>query len=405
MPRAIPSVPCRVFRSVAQIFTLRARRTMQRDCRQHILSRCGRLLTNGGVSMDNQNQADAGGQAGAQGQGLPQGAPAGWAELGAQVGAQLAVLREKRGMSVEDVSARLKVSVQKLKRLEAGEWDALPEMPFIQGVVRSYARMVGGDPEPMIESLRRVGGTPQAAIEIPQPQSGQPSIPKSPVRFRSPVAASQAKWPWALAALVVIAGAAWYFGNAHKAGRGATEPAELASGASAQGATEAAEPASQPVVADANGTPPGADGTNSANNGNTEGTVNNASASAAAAGPGLIAAVDPTHVVAGLASAATAPAVTATPPADVKASSAGAPGNGKIALRLKADSWVEVRSKDGKVLFSQLMRAGAEQEITGDAPLKVVVGNVAGVESLEFNGQPVEIKSRNAGNVARLTLQ
>jgi len=356
--------------------------------------------------MDNQNQADAGGQAGAESQGLPQGAAAGWAELGAQVGAQLAALREKRGMSIEDVSARLKVSVQKLKRLEAGEWSVLPEMPFIQGVVRSYARMLGADPEPMIEPLRRFGRA--APIDIPQPQTGQPSIPKSPVRFRSPVAASQAKWPWALAALVVIAGAAWYFGNAHKPGRGSIEPAELASAASAQGALDAAEPASQPVVADANGTPPGADGATGANNGNTEGTVNNASASAAVAGPGLIAAADPTHVVAGLAraSAAGAPVVT-TPvaPADGKASSVGAPGNGKIALRLKADSWVEVRSKDGKVLFSQLVRAGAEQEITGDAPLKVVVGNVAGVESLEFNGQPVEIKSRNAGNVARLTLQ
>ncbi|MCE4059063.1 DUF4115 domain-containing protein [Pandoraea sputorum] len=362
--------------------------------------------------MDNQNQADAGGQTGAQGQGLPQGAPAGWAELGAQVGAQLAALREKRGMSIEDVSARLKVSVQKLKRLEAGEWDALPEMPFIQGVVRSYARMVGGDPEPMIESLRRVSGTAAAPIDIPQPQSGQPSIPQSPVRFRSPVAASQAKWPWALAALVVIAGAAWYFGNAHKAGRGSIEAADLASGASAQGAADAAEPASQPVVADANGTPPGAEGgaatnvVNAANNGNTESTVNSASASAAAAGPGLIAAVDPTHVVAGIASAAAATSVAApAAPVETKASSAGTPGNGKIALHLKADSWVEVRSKDGKVLFSQLMRAGAEQEITGDAPLKIVVGNVAGVESLEFNGQPVEIKSRNAGNVARLTLQ
>jgi cytoskeleton protein RodZ len=355
--------------------------------------------------MDNQNQADAGGQAEAQGQGLPQGPAAGLAALGAPVGAQLAALREKRGMSIEDVSARLKVSVQKLKRLEAGEWDALPGIPFIQGVVRSYARMLGGDPEPMIEPLRRYGRTPP--IEIPQPQSGQPSIPKSPVRFRSPVAASQAKWPWALAALVVIAGAAWYFGNNHKAGRGATEPAELASAASAQGATDAAEPASQPVVADANGTPPGADGaTNAANGGSADNAANSTSASAAAAaGPGLIAAADPTHVVEGLASAATAASAPASVPVAASAAVAGAPGNGKIALRLKADSWVEVRSKSGKVLFSQLMRAGAEQEITGDAPLKIVVGNVAGVESLEFNGQPVEIKSRNAGNVARLTLQ
>ncbi|MBN4665070.1 DUF4115 domain-containing protein [Pandoraea nosoerga] len=352
--------------------------------------------------MDNQNQADAGGQAEAQGQGQSQGPAAGLAELGAPVGAQLAALREKRGMSIEDVSARLKVSVQKLQRLEAGEWDALPGIPFIQGVVRSYARMLGGDPEPMIEPLRRYGRTPP--IEIPQPQSGQPSIPKSPVRFRSPVAASQAKWPWALAALVVIAGAAWYFGNNHKAGRGATEPADLASAASTQGATDAAEPASQPVVADANGTPPGADGAANANA--ADNAANNASASAAApSGPGLIAAADPTHVVAGLASAATAASMPASAPAAASAAVAGTPGNGKIALRLKADSWIEVRSKSGKVLFSQLMRAGAEQEITGDAPLRIVVGNVAGVESLEFNGQPVEIKSRNAGNVARLTLQ
>ncbi|VVD90519.1 helix-turn-helix domain-containing protein [Pandoraea terrigena] len=343
--------------------------------------------------MDNQNQAEAGGQAEAQGQGASQGAAAGWAELGAQVGAQLAALREKRGMSIEDVSARLKISVQKLKRLESGEWEALPEIPFILGVVRSYARMLGADPEPMVEPLRSFGRA--APVDIPQPPVGQPSIPKSPVRFRSPVAASQAKWPWALVALVVIAGAAWYFGNAHKSGRGSAEPAELASIASAPGA----EPASQPVVADANGTPPGAEG---ANNGNTESTVNSASDSAAA-GPGLIAAADPTHMVAGLAGASSPSATTA--PAAASAASAGAPGTGKIALRLKADSWVEVRSKDGKVLFSQLMRAGTAQEITGDAPLKIVVGNVAGVESLEFNGQPVEIKSRNAGNVARLTLQ
>lgn len=343
--------------------------------------------------MDNQNQAEAGGQAEAQGPGASQGAAAGWAELGAQVGAQLAALREKRGMSIEDVSARLKISVQKLKRLETGEWEALPEIPFILGVVRSYARMLGADPEPMVEPLRSFGRA--AAVDVPQAPVGQPSIPKSPVRFRSPVAASQAKWPWALVALVVIAGAAWYFGNAHKSGRGSAEPAELASAVSAQ----AAEPASQPVVADANGTPPGAE---SANTGNAESTVDSASDSAAA-GPGLIAAADPTHVVAGLAGASSPSATAASTPAS--AASAVAPGTGKISLRLKSDSWVEVRSKGGKVLFSQLMRAGTAQEITGDAPLKIVVGNVAGVESLEFNGQPVEIKSRNAGNVARLTLQ
>lgn len=373
-----------------------------------------RLFTNGGVSMDNQSRDEQASQDSA----VPQQAetaqpinatPAAFAAMAGEIGAQLVALREKRGMSIEDVSARLKVSAQKLQRLESGQWDSLPEMPFVQGVVRGYARMMGADPEPLVEPLRRFGRASQ--IEIPQPHSSAPSIPKSPVRFRSPVATQQAKWPWALAALIVIAGAAWYFGGGHKTSRGSADVADLASAPSADAA---AEPASQPVVADADATPPGADASNTSNTTTTSSTTpvaplatatvaSAAAAQSATVGAGLIAAVDPTHVVAALASSpvAAAPA----PQAPASAPSASAAGNGKIALRLKSDSWVEVRQKDGKVVFSQLLRAGSTQEISGDAPLKVVVGNVAGVESLQFNGQPVEIKSRNAGNVARLTLQ
>jgi cytoskeleton protein RodZ len=62
--------------------------------------------------------------------------------LGA-VGARLAQLRQAKGWSVEDVSARLKVAVPKLRELEAGDISHLPDATFAMGVVRAYAKLLG----------------------------------------------------------------------------------------------------------------------------------------------------------------------------------------------------------------------------------------------------------------------
>ena len=64
-----------------------------------------------------------------------------------EVGARLAQLRGQRGMSLEDVSARLKVAVVKLKALEGGDLSRLKDVTFALGVVRSYAKILGADPE------------------------------------------------------------------------------------------------------------------------------------------------------------------------------------------------------------------------------------------------------------------
>ncbi|HEX7936072.1 MAG TPA: DUF4115 domain-containing protein, partial [Paraburkholderia sp.] len=64
------------------------------------------------------------------------------------------------------------------------------------------------------------------------------------------------------------------------------------------------------------------------------------------------------------------------------------------------------RGKDGKEVFSGLVHAGDSKEVTGEAPLKVTVGNKAGLESLTLNGQPVDASKYSAakGNVARFAL-
>ena len=76
-------------------------------------------------------------------------------------GARLAQLREAKGWAIEDVSARLKVAVSKLRELEAGDISHLPDNTFALGVVRAYAKLLGADPAPC---ARVEGAEPPDAV-------------------------------------------------------------------------------------------------------------------------------------------------------------------------------------------------------------------------------------------------
>ncbi|MHA7458716.1 DUF4115 domain-containing protein, partial [Burkholderia pseudomallei] len=83
-----------------------------------------------------------------------------------------------------------------------------------------------------------------------------------------------------------------------------------------------------------------------------------------------------------------------------------APGQSVVALKVAQDCWFSVRDKNGKELFSALVRAGETRQVAGDAPLKVTIGNKAGLESVAFDGKPVDPAkySTARGNVARFAL-
>ena len=55
--------------------------------------------------------------------------------------------REKRSLSIEEVSERLKIPASHLKTLEAGDIDRLPGLAFARGYIRTYGRFLGLDTE------------------------------------------------------------------------------------------------------------------------------------------------------------------------------------------------------------------------------------------------------------------
>ncbi|EMN5133512.1 helix-turn-helix domain-containing protein [Burkholderia contaminans] len=323
-------------------------------------------------------------------------APAGLESLAA-VGSRLAQLRETRGWTVDDVSARLKVAPQKLRALEAGDISHLPGVTFALGVVRSYAKMLGVDPEPFAQALRRERGVPE--VDLSMPASSGTDLPRG--RVSIPLGGSSRHHPWlwgtGVVVVAVVAVLMWHTGGDSSSllARFKSGDAEHASAASAPAASsssgeEAASSVASAVVANDVPAP--------------------AVASAAPAPAIASAAPAPAPVAPVVTAAASQPALaTAAASAAVPAQPASvvvAAGQSMIELKVKQDSWFSVRDKNGKELFSGLVHGGEAKQVAGDGPFKVTIGNKAGLDAIAFDGKPVDPAKYSAarGNVARFTL-
>ncbi len=61
-------------------------------------------------------------------------------------GERLRRAREEQGLSQDEVSKHLRLSLSYLRALEEDDYDRLPEPPFIKGYLRNYARFLGLPP-------------------------------------------------------------------------------------------------------------------------------------------------------------------------------------------------------------------------------------------------------------------
>ena len=76
----------------------------------------------------------------------------------------------------------------------------------------------------------------------------------------------------------------------------------------------------------------------------------------------------------------------------------------RLKLDLTNDSWVEVYDSRGERLFYDVASAGSVQSVAGRGPLRVVLGNAAGV-TVEVDGQSREIPANAAdGEGARFVV-
>ena len=89
----------------------------------------------------------------------------------ADFGRKLSEARERRGLSLRQISNSTKISMLTLEALERNDIRRLPGGIFGRGVVRSYALEVGLDPESLIEEF--MGQFPHDSVTAGHPTTTQ----------------------------------------------------------------------------------------------------------------------------------------------------------------------------------------------------------------------------------------
>jgi cytoskeleton protein RodZ len=75
----------------------------------------------------------------------------------------------------------------------------------------------------------------------------------------------------------------------------------------------------------------------------------------------------------------------------------------QLTLKFSADSWAEVYDATGQRLFYDVGAASSAHTVKGTAPMRVVLGNGAGV-ALEFNGRAAQVPAASADGSVRFII-
>ncbi len=82
------------------------------------------------------------------------------------LGETLAAKRGERGLTIQQAAAATRIQADYLKALETGDLQRLPAPVFAKGYLRTYARYLGLDPEPLVALLHTPAGDPQRLLSI-----------------------------------------------------------------------------------------------------------------------------------------------------------------------------------------------------------------------------------------------
>jgi cytoskeletal protein RodZ len=122
------------------------------------------------------------------------------------VGVMLQQLREQRGLSVSDVSRRLKYSEAQLCLLEQAQFDQLPKAAALRGMVRNYARYLKVDEHAVLAVLDKQAGTAPRP-PVPRKIKGSWAGADTPLYAEEP---RQRAWGWGLIIALLLFVAAFY---------------------------------------------------------------------------------------------------------------------------------------------------------------------------------------------------
>lgn len=285
-------------------------------------------------------------------------------------GTQLAARRQELGLSIEQVASQLNLASRQIQAIETDNYAALPGMASVRGFIRAYAKLLKVEPAPLLLLIANETIGPSGALPLGPPLSTTPfsdnrlssmsrySLPSKPVMIVL------------LIALLVATLIGWHLelipglpqsmtsklgkGLTFLSASGASAPETVSVGAADTPYTTSAGMATEPIIAS-------------------------------------IAVQAATPVPSG---ALAAPA----------AGDAAINAKDMLVLKMREDSWVEIKRPDDSMLISRVAKAGTTEAFKVKESLLLTVGNASGVDAT-LRGKSMQLESDAKSNVARIILK
>jgi cytoskeleton protein RodZ len=322
-------------------------------------------------------------------------------------------------MTVEQVANQLNLAPRQIQALEADNYGALPGLASVRGFIRAYAKLVKIDAEPLVQAIANEV-TPTSVEPLGPALSNTPfSDGRSSLAGRG----FPLKWLIAIAVaggllIVALIGQqlGWLpsltqsislkidKGMTLLPGAGPQEAASETAGADKVGEKSSSSPtvvvSEVPVTVPASKPEPAP-------------VAKAEPAPVAKAEPAPAAKAEPVPVAKveqvvpakpPVPQAAAVPVVAPVAEASKAPPAIDPAAKDMLVLKIREDSWIDIRRRDNSAVLSRLVKAGETEAIKVTGTLAVTVGNAAGVDAT-LRGKAVELPTEAKSNVARLTLK
>jgi len=104
------------------------------------------------------------------------------AETTDPVASQLGVARLRLGWTIEEASARTRLHLNVIRRLEAGDYDKFPSIAYARGFLRIYARELGLDPKKILREFQPQHEADDSILDIrPEMLEALPTRASEPI--------------------------------------------------------------------------------------------------------------------------------------------------------------------------------------------------------------------------------
>ena len=308
------------------------------------------------------------------------------AESKPEVGCQLRLAREARGLTIEQISARLNINSRYISALENDDFAVMPGTAFTRGYLRSYARLLDLDGDALVKAFNQTLSADD--------NRSVASITK--VRRQASSSDPLIRIVGVALALALIGVSIWWWQTQ-------SAPTERPLG----GITAPADTTS--AERDAKAQPEGV--------GEPAADADGAVSTAGDEEPVYLSEEEVARLARELDQPAEEEPVAPAAPTNADAAAADAPNQAEtltaagepslVALQISfgAECWVTLKDAAGRTQVARIFKPAETLSIDVAPPAELLLGNASAVTAATLNGETLALASSTRQNVTRLTLR